>query len=341
MATNRKQYITVLGVLASLSVVLLHTSRFWEFGKTRGWVAGNLVECVCYFAVPVFLMISGATLIDYRERCTTAEYFKRRAKKTLIPFVVWSLFSAVWAAGSFAGVDWNPIHLFDAILNCRYQGIFYFFLLIFGVYVSIPFFALIPKESRRPAFRYLIAAAVTVNVLLPFLCSLTFGRINHNYNFVVEACSGHLIYVVIGYYLSHYDLARSRRVAVYLLGAAGLLAHFFGTWYFSWRDNGISYLFKGYANLPCLLYSSAIFLAVKQMPFEKWPGWVNKTLCFFGGQTFGIYLSHLYVRDIGGRLGLNPQSVYERVAYALGLFAVSGLLTKLAQKIPVIRRLVP
>ena len=76
----------MLNVVSCLGVLFLHTSGFWGFGKTRGWVAANFIECVFYFAVPIFIMIPGATLIDYRDRCTTAEYFKKRIKKPLSRF---------------------------------------------------------------------------------------------------------------------------------------------------------------------------------------------------------------------------------------------------------------
>ncbi len=342
MAAEKKQYITALGVLSSLCVVLLHTSSFWEFQKTRGWVAGNLVESVCYFAVPVFIMISGATLIDYRERCTTAEYFKRRIRKTLLPFIFWSLFAAAWSALFLSvEVDWRPTALINAVINCKYMGIYYFFLIIFGVYASIPLFGYIPKESRKSAFGYLTVAGVTVNSLLPFICRLTFGRIEHNYNFTVEACGGLLIYAIIGYCLSHYEIPRRGRLIIYFLGISGLLLHFFGTWYFSWRDDAINDIFKGYGNIPCLLYSSAVFLFVKQIPFEKLSGFITKALMLFGGQTFGIYLIHMYIITASNRFGLSPESVYARTAFAILIFVLSGLLVKLAQRIPIIKHLVP
>ena len=85
-------YITVLNVISALSVVGLHTNGcFWEFSKERWWFTANIIESVLYFAVPVFFMITGATLLDYTKRCDTKTFFTRRLKKTVIPFVFWSL----------------------------------------------------------------------------------------------------------------------------------------------------------------------------------------------------------------------------------------------------------
>ena len=59
MATNKKIHITALSVLSCFGVVCMHTGSFWNFAKDLNWIFGNLIESVFYFAVPVFLMISG------------------------------------------------------------------------------------------------------------------------------------------------------------------------------------------------------------------------------------------------------------------------------------------
>ena len=190
--TAKKTYITVLNVYSCLSVVLLHGSAFWNFRKTPGWIADNFVESFFYFAVPVFVMLSGATLMDYRERCTTKEYFKKRVRKTVIPFLFWSivgLFFVIWRDGS-GSVDLHPLAILDAVINCRYIGIYYFFIVIFGVYLAIPVFSAVPKEKRQRIFLYCIVAALVVNVLLPFLASLTGGAVRHNGEFTFAVCSG-------------------------------------------------------------------------------------------------------------------------------------------------------
>ena len=92
MATNKKIHITALSVLSCFGVVCMHTGSFLNFAKDLNWIFGNLIESVFYFAVPVFLMISGATLINYRKRYTTMEYFKKRISKTVIPFLFWNIF---------------------------------------------------------------------------------------------------------------------------------------------------------------------------------------------------------------------------------------------------------
>ena len=82
-------YISLLNVVCAIAVVILHTNgvTFWKFNNNGIWAISNLIECIFYFAVPIFFMITGITLIDYRDRYSTKEFFKKRVKKTVIPFI--------------------------------------------------------------------------------------------------------------------------------------------------------------------------------------------------------------------------------------------------------------
>ena len=92
-----KLYISVLNCVSCVAVVLLHTNGiFWSHPSGELWISANFIETYFYWAVPIFFMISGATLMDYRERYTTAEFYKNRIKKTVVPFVFWSLISGMF-----------------------------------------------------------------------------------------------------------------------------------------------------------------------------------------------------------------------------------------------------
>ena len=53
-------YISVMNVLAAVSVVILHANvSFWlDKSKPLYWPTANVIESVFYFAVPVFFMLS-------------------------------------------------------------------------------------------------------------------------------------------------------------------------------------------------------------------------------------------------------------------------------------------
>ena len=55
---KKKIYIQILGVIACLAVVAMHVNGcFWQFSYDRYWITANIIECICYFAVPIFFMM--------------------------------------------------------------------------------------------------------------------------------------------------------------------------------------------------------------------------------------------------------------------------------------------
>ena len=69
---GKKLYIAILNILACQSVIILHANGvFWSHPSGSLWITSNFLETFFYPAVPIFFMISGATLLDYRQRYGT------------------------------------------------------------------------------------------------------------------------------------------------------------------------------------------------------------------------------------------------------------------------------
>ncbi|OWP74009.1 acyltransferase, partial [Flavobacterium oreochromis] len=87
-------WITSLRVLATFSVIFLHTSAeiLYQYGKTSNanWWIGNIYDSSVRFCVPIFLMISGALILskDYKN---ITEYLKKRVLRIIFPFLFWSI----------------------------------------------------------------------------------------------------------------------------------------------------------------------------------------------------------------------------------------------------------
>lgn len=80
--TRKKNYITFLSIVSAIAVVILHTNGcFWIFSNNRYWYTANIIECIFYFAVPVFFMITGITLMNYRENMIQRHILKKELLK--------------------------------------------------------------------------------------------------------------------------------------------------------------------------------------------------------------------------------------------------------------------
>lgn len=122
-------YITLLSVVSTIAVVYLHAQfAFFAFSTNRYWFTTNIIRSIFYYAVPIFFMITGATLIDYRDRYSTKKFFSKRLKKVVIPFIAWSLIALLYRLVTNS-IDFNDLSIKDiinGILGCKYQDVYWY-----------------------------------------------------------------------------------------------------------------------------------------------------------------------------------------------------------------------
>lgn len=337
---NRKRdYISVLSVIACLAVVMMHVNKCWMVFSTEPyWISGIIIEGICNCAVPLFFMISGATLIDYHQRYNTATFFKKRFLKTVVPFVVWSLFAMIYCIYTGQVTDYRVSRLLLGIINVEYANLYWFFIPLFMAYLTIPVLAAI--QDKKKVFGYMILVGAVVEFLLPFL-SMVKG-VPYNDYVRLPMFGGWILYLVVGYYIEQFEIPALLRYVVYGLGVAGALLIVVGTIRMSYAVGGLYGGYKGFINFPVLLYASAVFLAFKQLSGSK----VEKLFVIltkpFVGATFGVYLLHRFVLEIVNRfIPVDTTSLSYRIFGSVGIFVVSALIVKVMQKIPVIKRIVP
>lgn len=338
---KKKTYIQVLGVFACLAVVALHVNGcFWAFSYDRYWITANMIEGICYFAVPVFFMISGATLLNYRNRYSTAVFFKKRFVKTVIPFLAWSVIGLLWQIFATGIVPENFGALIGGIVNTSYVSIYWFFPALFAVYLAVPFLTLIPEKVRKRGFGYAILAAFIFQSLLPLIFSLF--NITYNTTLNMPVMGENLIFTLLGYWISNYEIEKKWRYGIYGLGVAGLLMHICFTQVLSYQAGGIVQTFKGYLNVPSVLYATAVFLLFKNLEHKKIMAFLEKITRPFAGLTFGIYLIHWYLIQIAVVYMKVPDtSIVYRVFGTICIFLISALIAKGLQKIPGVKKIIP
>ena len=338
---SRKTYITILSVVSAIAVVFLHTNGcFWNVSSYRYWFTANIIECVFYFAVPIFLMITGANLIDYQERYSTKEYIKKRVKKTLVPFIVWSLIGIIYFI-VFKIIDIKTISasfLFNGIFSINpFVSYYWFFIPLFSIYLCIPVIASIDKKKKDRIILYLIIGGLLINSIYPFIRDALHLNLYFSVEFIM--CSGCLIYPLIGYILDKHELDFGKRLIIYILGIISLMIMIIGTYIASIKAGTVIDTYKSYWYIPCILYSSSIFVFVKSISksiknikiFEK-----------LSQYTFSIYLIHFFiVNPIETFSNIELNSIIFRLGAPFLIIPICILITYLLRKIPIIKKIVP
>lgn len=358
--SNSMVYISVMNVLAAISVVILHSNvSFWLDRSKPYWTVSNVIESVFYFAVPVFFMLSGATLMDYHDRYSTKEFFKKRFKKTMIPFLAWSVVGLLWSYRKVLwamltgepnnGLDWTFVKVANGIINTKFRDIYWFFIPLFCIYLVMPLFAAVKKERREKIFTYIIGISLVINFVIPFGLSLLkhYANIDFGWTYKIYVGFEYLYFVLVGYMIHKREIKLKFRLLIYAAALAGLLAHILGTYFETKADpNGyVSSLYKGYYNLPCVLYSPGVFLLVKQLAGRIRSPKTIKVFTFLQGYTFPIYLIHRYFLDVFEEnlhlVHIERASLLYVIPATVLALILSILTTMLLRKIPGLRRIVP
>lgn len=338
-------YIDVLNIIACICVVAMHCNGIVHtFSYDRAWKTSLIVETVAYWAVPIFFMITGATLLDYTKKYSTRVYMKKRVLKTFVPFILWSfLFLIVRVRdGVFSMADLTPRNLITMVFNTQINNVYWFFPALFTVYLGIPVFAYLKDEAKDKIINYVIVYGIFMIALLPCLCPLL--GIQFNGELRPGICGGYMFLTLIGYRLSKTELSKKVRYVIYICGIGGWLIRFVSTLIISQRIGDIYRDLWGYFNFPSVMLSVAVFVWFQYHDWhliEKHEG-VQKLISTVSGCSFGVYLIHYYfVWKMPGILGLSTASWQWRTLGIFVVYFVSLAIVWIIKKIPGIKYLVP
>lgn len=312
--TNKHRSLILISVMGTLSVLFLHTNGcFYTFGAhTFYWQSAVAVDGIFTFAIPFFFLVPGATLIESYETLGPAGFFKSRLRASVLPYAFWSLvgFFLFLALGE-GPAHWDGWTLISGLLNGSLVSIYWFFPAVFSVYLSVPLFAAVPEEKRPRVFAYLVGVGFCLNVLFPFITNV-FNVPVHSavildgvgaypwwlYSRVsAPAFINYLLYLPLGWLLLYTDFTKKQTRLFAAAAAAGLLLHTVDTYVGSVQAGALVYDFRGYLNVPDLLYASGLFVLLLQSRFMQNPGF-SRTVTFLKRYTFGIYLTHPFVSAV-------------------------------------------
>ena len=343
---KRILYFDVLNVVACVCVLYMHFNVIvHKYTPTPEWHQSLIVECLAYWAVPVFFMLTGATLLGYRARYDTKTFFRKRAARVFVPFIVWSVVFLVWSLAT-GHVD-MPAHLgprtvIMMLLNCDGNAVYWFFIALFSIYLALPVLSLLAKQENERVLWYAVICTFVLVSVLPCLFRLVGMEWNAGLTFPMFG--GYLMLPVLGWLLSRHEFTRTQRIWLYAAGATCLVVRYVGTAVLSDAEGQLNDVFWGYLNFPGVVYSAAVFV------FARYVNWDSvfrsdrsrSALSKVAGCSFGIYLVHMFVFyysiPITGLYIEDPvfRWVLPPIAYAICLVAVL-----LMKRIPLLRRLVP
>lgn len=339
-STHRVVYFDVLNVLSCIFVVALHVNKnSWNYEKTAYWFSALAVEVLCYCAVPVFFMLSGASLLNYRSKYTTQTFFAKRLKKAVIPYIVWSLFFLLLKFRNTGFGGWKV--LIEAITGYGSQPTFWFMQAVINLYLCMPLLSLLADQRYEKLRWYLILLGVASRIGIPMISQWTGISFGSYYGaFVLD---GFVLYVLLGYQLSVCRISRKAVLGGVLLGILACAGRYLGTIFYSNINGELSTAFYGYNTVWALFPAVGMFLSAKMMPFQSFISEKGQMILkYLSGCSMGVYFVHTLVIEVFIKIsGSFGHSILFNLIAPIFVYATSLLAVSILKKIPVVRNCVP
>ena len=343
--TQQIEYISFSKILSSFSVVILHTnSAFWTFNKNnfqQYWISANYIECIFYFAVPVFILSVGATLLDFNERYGLIQYYKKRIIKVVIPLISWNFLLYFYKVYLIKNLKKQKITITN-IWNLYYQHkiyrIFESLHSFISLYTIIPLLAYIEKTNKIKVYSYCFITLFLSQSFFPNLIKIFNLKLTWIYNINV----GYLIYIFAGYIIHNYKFSKSQKIIIYFFGISSLLIHIFGTQILTLKYKKIKMLYKGYLNFPCILYSCTVFIFIKDISNFVFRFINKKFINKISSLTLGPFFLHLPIKELCLKfLHINKFNFSYRLFGGIFICIICLIITFFLKKIPLINYIVP
>jgi surface polysaccharide O-acyltransferase-like enzyme len=331
-----------LKVIACFMVVLLHISGadFHNFGQK--WLSANFWDSLTRVCVPIFFMVSGATLLNKTEALST--FYRKRLGRVAIPLLFWSVFYLWW-------LDYNGVHTGNwllAILQGPTMYHLWYFYALFGLYLFVPVMRRFYQASTQSEKMFFLAVWFLTASLKPTLQSLYLDYsasaagysgaciylppINQLDIYNLQYFGGYVGYMLLGSMLYECGNKGTLRqgIALFLLGST---ATFIATYVVSKAFGKPCEFFYVYGAPFVLLAATGLFIALVRMRI----GPSSRGLRIASDCTLGIYGLHPFIIDPvflnHGLIRLTGSSWIDPLLAALGVFGVSFVIVYLGKRV--------
>lgn len=346
--SNRIFYLEVLRVIACLSVIMIHASMGYAISNTGSFnfLVGNIFDGAARIGVPLFVMISGALMLDKNYKFSNKKMISH-IKKMIIFLLFWSVvyyvrYSLIGALKRGEAIDIRSS--IEIILEGHFH--LWFVYMIIGLYLIVPLLRAWVKDENKKIVEYYIILATVFVFLVPQLVEL-YGRTLGSPDFLkrivendlkLSYVGGYTMYFILGWYLHNYDIKNKKMI--YILGVVGLFISTFGT-YIGSQKTGWIYLMYGDLYTNVLFQGVAVFVFIK----EKYKNITSNNIIVssISKCSLGIYAMHiLFITDIYKYfIDINASSAIKSIPIVfVTTFILSYTISFIMNKLPLLKKVV-
>ncbi len=329
---TRIKYFDTLKFLAIMGVVFLHCFILKD-AEILNFNINHLSQ-IGRFGVPLFLLISGALLLN--KEIELKSFFKKRFVRICYPFIFFLIFAYIFK------IYKTPIWAF------------WYCWMILGAYLAIPVINLFVKFGTEKEIEYFLVL-FTITAILYQIFYMTNIIYSLDLNFFITPIS----YLVLGYYLSTKEFKRTPNqiilISLALFIVSTILKMKFGNFFDIYPKMNLSSTLD--FGILQIIQVSSVFLIVKNIYSEQVTGIFSAIKGFLEGKivnsfilsvsraSYGMYLVHIIflkecIRPFFKTLELSgPKTLIACFVTFISLFLVSWIITVILGKIPYVNKI--
>lgn len=347
---QRDWSLDALRVVAILGVVSIHTfgalvTNPAAQGTPDRWVA-LILNSGMIWAVPVFVMMSGALVLEPRAHADgVAGFYRRRLSRLLPAFVFWQVFYVVVVRELLTGLDESAGDVLKLVLAGNTYTHLYFLWLIVGLYALAPVLHafLVAGGERRALWFAGVVLAVSV---LTSISSSLFAYAGDPRPLTLLALTQWIPYV--GYFLAGWALKDIRiglvgRVVVTGVAVLAIAEIILQAGLHPGGPAAALVPLSYYGPVPAVA-ALALFVAVRAWwGSRRLDGGAARVMRVLSDSAFGVYLVHFVILILLRRVplfaGFENSATLSALLFSatvLVSFAVVGVL----RRVPLVRRIV-
>ena len=339
----------LIRTIAIVGVILLHASNDLTIQQMNQleifrWTTVDFYQSIGRIGVPLFIMLTGALLLQPSKNEGLSVFFKKRWARIGLPWIFWG--------GAYFAWDFLVEHqaftssaIIQGILNGPYYQFWYLYMLL-GLYLLTPILRIFLAHADQTIIKYFVILWFLGVAIIPFFGLFTTYQLSSN----VFTIAGYVGYFVLGTYLLTVQIRRSTLSIFMILGIA-LTA--IGTYVLAATVGGAeTYFFQDYFSPTLILASVMVFLlilTIQPLSVQKVipPSSGNKLIKVISENSLSLFLFHVMIllslqRGYFG-FAINGNTINSIVGVPLNtvitLFISLGIII-LLKKVPYLKKLI-
>ena len=283
---KRKPIYDVIRVISCLCIIAIHCTDALIEEKTYDyvWYIGNVIQSIVRIALPMFVLLSGALLLNSKKEEPLGGFYMKRLLKICLPLYIYSLIYLFIFKYNYNLEFFMPLNFLKAVKTITEGNVFFhlwFAYMIIGIYLCTPF---LKKMCQSLTDKECINLTILIFSISIIMCLLPTFKINVGIT-CIPFISWTLVFL-LGYLVTREAINKHYKL-IYILGIISWIIAVIVPRTNMQVNNLYDFSIMMFFEVMALFI---FFVRSKDKICKK--DWFNKAMEFFSKYSWEIFLVH-------------------------------------------------